>query len=342
MDFTGLSTLSGGTPAAGSNPTGTSLAGLSSPLYIPSGTNLQATQPPPTTYYNPDGSAAASQKAAQDAAATSAFYNGLIGQLQGQYGNLDNQQNVGLSNIGNSYNNSANRLNQQKGYAQQDYTDQTNTNDKTYSNNRAHIAQNTNSQAQALQRLLGINGSGNSSAAYEQAPYAAGLQGTQQLNDAQQTYGLNGINLDKSWQRTLDQYTNNFNDLNNQRYAQENGLKQSIAQTRADLLGKIGSAQSNVALANGGSYQQAMAAQQPYQDQVNSLLGQITNLGNQYANPVVRTGDINYQTPALSQYLLNQGVKPIDQNTGAGTSAIDPTFAPILDQKRDQFGNVIA
>jgi hypothetical protein len=337
----GLSTLSGGTPTFGSTPTDNSVAGLSSPLYLPSGTSLQATQPPAPQAFLPNGQTAASAQAAQDAANSVAFYQDQINQLNGQLPNLDNQLNVGLGNLNNSYNQSANRLDQNKAAGQRDYTTQTTQNEQSYGRNRSNIIQNTGNQTQALQRLLGIAGAGNSSAAYEQAPYAAGLQGTQQLSDAQSAYGNNGIHLDTAWQDTLRQYNNAFEDLNNDKYSKENALRSGIDQSRASLLGQIGQANANKSLASGGSYAQAIAAQTPYRDQVNSLLNSITQLGQQYANPVLRTDNVAYSAPTLAEYLLNNGTRAVAQSSNPGTSAVDPTFAPLLNQQRDEFGNII-
>lgn len=275
---------------------------------------------------------------------TAAYYNDQASQLQGQIGNLDGQMNVGLQNIGNSYNLQGNRLDQQKAASQRNYDTSTQQNDQSYSNNRNGIMQNTRANATALQRLLGINGSGNSSAAYEQAPYAAALQGSQQLNQAQTTYGNNQTGLNNNWQDTLRGYTNAWEDLNNQKYQQENNLRSSIAQTRASLLDKIGQAKTNAGMAMGQSFATAAAARNPYQNEVNSLLQQITQLGSQYANPVMRTADVSFNTPTLANWFVNgqqaQAAAP-QQAQGGAASDVSPTFLGLLGQQRDQFGNII-
>lgn len=83
-------------------------------------------------YYMPDGSQAASAQAAQEARDTMDFYNSQADQLQGQIGNLDNQQNVGLGNIGNSFNKGLNRLDEQRGVAQRDYNTGLQNNQRSY------------------------------------------------------------------------------------------------------------------------------------------------------------------------------------------------------------------
>lgn len=286
---------------------------------------------------------AAHQAAANSAGGdpnTAAYYNDQSSQLQNTLGGLDAQQAVGLGNLQSSYNNQANRLDQQNAAAKRDYETNAQQNQQGYSNNRNAVVNNTRATANALQRLLGLAGSGNSSAAYEQAPYAAGLQGSIDLRNAQQNYSNNQNSLDTNWQDTQRAYSNAFDDLNSQKYQQENGLRSSIAQTRAGLLNQIGQAQVNAGLANGQNYQQAVAARAPYQSQIDDLMSQITNLGNQYANPVLRTPDIKYASPSLNPFLTSKQAQ-ISPLVSAGGGDISPTFLGLLANKRDNFGNAL-
>ena len=259
---------------------------------------------------------------------TAAYYQDMMNQLNGQVGRLDGQFNVGLGNIQNSYNQQSNRLNEQKGIARRNYDTQTQQNTQNYTNTRNSIMSNTRAQANALQRLLGLNGAGNSSAALEQAPYAAGLQGSQNLNQAQQTYSNNRSGLDTNWEDAQRSYNNAFSDLDQQRYSNENNLRSSIAQTRAGLLDKIGQAAQQRETALGRGFAAAQAARNPYQEQVNSLLDQMTNLGNQYANPVMKTGDVTFKAPTLNQFSTGNQAQIANQSGGAGN--LDPTFVNLL------------
>lgn len=269
---------------------------------------------------------------------TAAYYDDIGNQLQGQLGQLDPQQGIGLQNIANSYNLSGNRLREGQAVAQRNYDTSRNQNIQGYANNRSAITNNTASTNAALQRLLGINGSGYSSAAFEQAPYAAALQGTQQLGQAQQTYGNNQSALDTNWQDTQRGYSNAFSDLDRQKYQQENALRSSIAQTRASLLDKIAQASTNSGLARGENYAQAAAGRAPYQQQIDSLLSQITQLGSQYANPVLQEQNVSYAAPDLGQYTLGRQAAP---TTGGAQGTVDPTFLSLLTQDRDRYGNLI-
>jgi hypothetical protein len=280
------------------------------------------------------GSGAAGAAAARAAADTAAQYDALIRQLQGQEGRLDAQLNVGLGNITNSYNQGENRLNQGRDIDRRNYDTSTSLNMNQYSQTRTGIMNNTRATNNALQRLLGINGAGNSSAAYEQAPYAAGLQGTQNLSQAQMTYGNNRNALDTSWNDAELSYNNNLEDLKNQRYGQENSLRSSIAQTRASLLDRLSEAQTNKAVAGGASWAGAQAAQGGLQSRINGLLDSIVGLGNQYANPVLRTGDVTFKAPTLGGFSLG-GNRGISQAPGAQGS-VDPAFQNLFPNQDDE------
>lgn len=285
--------------------------------------------------------AAAAQQAQQ--AQLAAQYADEASQLQGQMGQLDTQQQVGLGNIGNSYNQQANRLADSQGQAQRNYQLQGQQNTQNFSSARNNAMVQTNHQANALQRLLGMNGAGNSSAAYEQAPYAAALAGSQLVNGAQKTYGQNQQSLDTNWQDTTKKFKNSQDDLNNQRYQQENGLRSSIDQNRASLLQQIAQANMNHDMALGSDYQTAAANQSGNRQQVNDLLSQITQLGNQYQNPILKAQDVTYQAPSLSQYNIGDIAAPQQSGAQQGTSDVSPTFLSLLsnNQKRDAYGNLI-
>jgi hypothetical protein len=298
----------GGLQGGGLN-TGASGGGIST------GANIAPVTSNPTFISNASGSSTTGTAANTPAYDPNAA---LYSTINSQLSQLDPQLQVGLQNIGNSYNLGANRLDQQNAAAQRDYTTGVNQNTQSYTNTRNGIIQNTNATANALQRLLGINGAGNSSAAYEQAPYAAGLQGSQNLNSAQQTYGGNASKLDTNWQDTQRSYGNAMQDLGNQKYQQENALRSSIAQTKANLLAQLSNPDTN---------------------QINSLLGQITSLGQQYANPVLRTADVSYAAPSTDQYTV--GPQAQISNQAGATNDINPTFLGLLTGQRDQYGNLI-
>lgn len=311
---------------AGANPTGVNIGGVSgaTPYYqVPTqasnnGANSVAS-------YSTQAPAAASNGGVASYQAPVVNPNAsLINQLNSQMGQLDNQQNVGLSNLQNSWQGSMNSLDQQNALAQNQYNTQNQQNTQSYLNNRNNIITNTNAQANALQRLLGINGAGNSSAAYDAVPYAASQYGSQNLNGAQTTYGNNASDLTNAWDQTEMNYGQGKDSLNQQLYAGQNGLKSSIAQTRASLLSELGQLQNTT----------------QYDPQVSSLMGQITQLSNQYANPVLSAPNLSFSPSTLADYSLGQ--QTAAQNApSAGQSEVNPTFLGMLSGQRDQYGNLV-
>jgi hypothetical protein len=286
----------------------------------------------------------AQQQAAQARAAQeqASWYDDQANNLNGQIGRLDGQQATGLGNIDSSYNTQYNRLGEQKAMGERNYNTSRDQTIQGYTNTRNGVMSQTNAHMSALQRLLGMNGAGNSSAAYDAVPYAATMVGSQALGQAQQTYGNNLGALDTNWQDTQRQYSNSLSDLGDQKFQQQQGLKSSIASTRAGLLEKIAEATRQRELAKGGGYEQAKAAANPYMEQVNSLLSQMTQLGNQYQNPVMQAKDVHYAAPNLGQYSLGQGMSG-PQNPSLQTpegSGANPLLTGLLGQKeRDQYGN---
>lgn len=304
------------------------------------GTNIGAIQPKQPSGSYSVGPSAADLQAQRDKANTVASYDDIIGQYNSQVGRLDPTLNTGLQNLASSYNRQFNRLGQEKAVAQRNYETQNQQNTNNYLQTRSGVMGNVRSQANALQRLLGMNGSGNSSAALEQAPYAAALMGTRNLTGAQQTYGSNKSGLETSWQDTQRGYKNALEDLDQDKFARENSLRASIQQTRAGLLEKIAGATRDRELARGGSYQQAMGATQGYRSQISSLLDQINQLGNQYQSPVLQAGNVAYKAPTLAGYNLGNN-RPAEMSQPGAAGNVDPIFAPILaDRERDEYGQV--
>jgi hypothetical protein len=286
--------------------------------------------------------AAAAQQQQQSQLA--AQYGDQAAQLQYQNSLLDPQLQTGLSNIGNSYNTQDQRLREDQGAAQRNYNMQGQQNTENYSSARTNAQTQTRSANSALQRLLGMNGSGNSSAAYEQAPYAAALQGSLLVNGAQKTYGQNQQSLDTNWQDTTRKFKNAKEDLDQQKYSQENGLRSSIDQSRASLLDKISQANINREMALGKDYTVAQAAQGGLTSQIHDLLSHITQLGSQYANPVMQAQNVQYTPAQLAEFGRGQIGNPQQLQASPGTSDVNPSFLSTLtnNQKRDPFGNPIA
>lgn len=114
--------------------------------------------------------------------ASIALFDQAMGQANKGLGRLDNQLAIATSNVNNDYTTNLNRLLGAKARTERDYTQNKDDTTKDNMMARSDIDFQTGQRANSLQRLLGARGAGNSSAARTAAPYAAALEGTQQLN----------------------------------------------------------------------------------------------------------------------------------------------------------------
>lgn len=251
-----------------------------------------------------------------------------INQANNGLGLLDRQQDIGLGDITSSYNNALNRLLSGFGQAERNYntTKQQTTQDNINTRNdiQAGVGRNTN----ALQRLLGQRGSGNSSAAQIVAPYGAALQGTQQLRGVADAFGRNMQSLDANWQDYNTQFGQSREDLDQQRYQNENSLRGKVADSRQSLLNTLAQLTAQRSAANGGSSAAALAAAQPFINQANQIAGQAVDYSRQYANPIAEKA-VTYSSPDLAQYQYDNPGISVD-NTSAYTDTIAPALANLL------------
>lgn len=269
------------------------------------------------------------------------YYNDQIGQLNNQIAQLDPQLQVGEGNINNAFDQQNKQLALNESQAQRDYnTNRTNTlTDRQTAVNSANTSVRDN--LGALLRMLGIAGSGNSSASSVLAPYAAARQGNQQVGQINQTAERNLSALDTNW----GDYEQNLGisraDLANQRANQLNSLQAGINQTRAQLLDTLAGLITAKGQAGGQSYTAASAAGQPYVSKANSLMGTIADLSRQAENPVLQAAPVAYTPPALSSYDFSQ-VGPATADTTTGfTDQVTP-YQLLFGNPRDKNLNVVA
>jgi hypothetical protein len=337
------------------NATGTKVAGLNTSVPGMSQDQLQALhnqgnqvnqQQQASAAAAASGTYDANNAASARAAAIAQYgdpslYDGQIQSYTGQINGLQGQADQYLQNNANDYNLQGNRLRTNQANDQQAYDQQVQQNTQSYQNNRTKTLNSSRSNANALQRLLGLNGAGNSSAALEQAPYAAALQGSQDIADAQQTYSMNGQNLGTNWKKTQDQYKNAFEDLDNQKYQADNGARSKIAQARADLLDKLATADVTRNLASGMSGAQAQAARAKYQPEIDSLLHQVTQLGSTYDHPI-QAQNVQAAPLSLADYAAGRNLTAQNSDTAGGSDIQTPFLSLLAGNKKDQYGNPLA
>ena len=256
------------------------------------------------------------------------LYDQAIGQANAGIGRLDQQQQIGLQNVQGDYQNNLDRLLNAKNNTQKQYGESVVNTKQDNLTARSNVDFETGQRANALQRLLGSKGAGSSSAARIAAPYAAALEGTQQLNQVGDAFKENMGALDTSWGNYQTGWNQSKEDLDAQKVNQERAVQSDVATKRADLLSNLSTLAAQRAQAAGGN---AATAAQPYLDQVNGLYSQINNLGAQYQGRV-NVADPTYQAPELSQYDYNQrGQIGVAQN--AQQQGISPYLSILLGQK---------
>jgi hypothetical protein len=233
-----------------------------------------------------------------------------------------------LGNLSSAYNTALTAQNQNDQNATDQYNltqNQNATNEQTAQDN---IATNTRQETNALQRLLGAAGAGNSSASEIAAPYYVNQQGATANNANQTAFGQGQQNLDLSYNTAKQQEQNAATTLGQQYYANQQNAKGQNDSALATLLGQLFKDTSGMYDANGASTAATAAALQPITNQIDQTQNQAQNYLSQYAAPVAYTAPTAYTAPSATSFV--QGLQP-----GATTvappsnAAANVTTAPV-------------
>ena len=265
-----------------------------------------------------------------------ALYDQAIGQANAGIGRLGSQEGIGIANVEGDFNNNLQRLLSAKNRTQQQYEGNKVTSTQDNLQARSDIDFATGQRANALKRLLGARGAGSSSASRVAAPYAAALEGTQQLNDVADTFAKNMGALDKSWGDYNFEWDQNKNDLEAQKVNAINAVKSEVANKRVNLLNTLAQLNTQRQQALGGSAGATVAAAQPYLNQVNDIYGQIDNLGRQFQGRV-NVADPTYSAPDLSAYTYDpRNPVGFGGNQNAQAEAVSPYLSLLLNAKKKE------
>ncbi|MCA9334315.1 hypothetical protein KC963_04665 [Candidatus Saccharibacteria bacterium] len=286
-------------------------------------------------YSTSGGSSGGSGGTSYDPAAV-ALYDQAIGQANAGLGRLGSQEGIGIANVEGDFNNNLQRLLSAKNRTQQQYEGNKVTSTQDNLQARSDIDFATGQRANALKRLLGARGAGSSSASRVAAPYAAALEGTQQLNDVADTFAKNMGALDKSWGDYNFEWDQNKNDLEAQKVNAINAVKSEVANKRVNLLNTLAQLNTQRQQALGGSAGATVAAAQPYLNQVNDIYGQIDNLGRQFQGRV-NVADPTYSAPDLSAYTYDpRNPVGFGGNQNAQAEAVSPYLSLLLNAKKKE------
>lgn len=256
-------------------------------------------------------------------------YDQSIANTQDAINRLPTTLNSGNSAIDASYTDAINQLLGAKNSATQTYNANKLQTGQDFVTAKNTIGSNAGTELSGIERLLGSKGAGGSSAATIAAPDAVARQATLQRNDATGTYGDNEQTLDQNFGNYITGYNNSVASAGSQRDQQKQQEEQSVDTNRATLLQSLATLFGQKASATGGN---ATAAAQPYLDQANSVLDNLSN----FTTAPISYNTTPYAAPALSTYTTTPNSAPTTANVTAGSDYVSPFLATLLGKQKLQ------
>lgn len=295
-----------------------------------------ATSAPAKSNAAPNGGAAGT------AGATSSNFNASLAssyalqaqQAQDQLNDSPGGLNNALASINDAATTATNAQNQAEQNAEDDYKTSV-TNDNINEGMTAdQIASSTRNNGNAMQRLLGLAGSGDSSASEIAAPYLVNQQGAQAGNQADTTFGENQQALDTSIARQRQANTTDLAGISQAQVAQSQQARGTYNAQQAQDIGNLISSLGNSGYYGGAGFAPGQ------QTSLSAQLASATAAGNgyalTYAAPVQPTAPTTYTAPALASFASGVQAAPNTNqiNTPAATAATNIATAPVLPQQK--------
>ena len=262
-----------------------------------------------------------------------ALLGGQINNVNSEISNLDPQKAVGLQNVTDQYNKGLNAENQGFQNTQDNHNTQAGRTVSDLMQAKGNIATNVRQTTQGVQKLLGLAGSGTSSASQDEAPFAASQAGAQQQQGVQQTYGQNLQNLDTAFNQTKQQHDTNLTDLSQQQFQGQQKVGGDINSTRASLLSTLANLTSSRDNYAGKTVAQATADTLPFMAQLAQLHSQQAGFSQQYQNPIAPKAPVAYTPPSLNSYNYGSIGAPTAAPSAAPTAQNTPFLAPMAQKQ---------
>lgn len=247
--------------------------------------------------YGGDSGTSAADYQAQQAALLN--INQGLNSARDALGRLDSQRQTGLGNIDKQYQSAYDRLMGQQGIAERNYNNGVNSQLNDYLANRNNVATNARTWLDNARRTLGANGAGGGSAARYGVAFDAQNQAAQGNAQAQATNNKNIFALNQGYQDNKDNIQNAISDVQRQKTQGVNDYLSQVEQQRAQLLDTIAQLTGQQTIANGGNYQAALNAANPYTSQLPAIMAKIDSLA---ATPAITPQQVTLTNPDLSQY----------------------------------------
>lgn len=241
--------------------------------------------------------------------------------LDTQIGNFDSARNDQINNVERDFGLAERDFNTRRGQTIEDRT--------TAANNSIS---GTASRLNAIQRLLGAAGAGNSSAATILAPQISARAGSRDLFGIGRTFARNLGSLTQAFEDTEQNRLQVLDDIQQAYDINVRNARADSNLTRAGLLDDRRTASINRDIEGGTSYADAVARYAGDQRTIDQLLRDATSLG---ANPAVpQIGRVDFAAPNLEQFTLGSGGRL--QVDTPQTTGVNPLLLPIITQEEER------
>lgn len=256
-----------------------------------------------------------------------AKYDDEISQANSAINRLGGQEAVGIANAGKAkdraWQENENSFNESTGRYNMNTKDAIDNIKKT----RDQIESDTATKVRSAKGILAAGGAGDSSFAKTVAPYEIAKAASKQQGEAQDAYAKNRRDMDINYFAVKNAYNKNKNDIQSEYDNRVNSVKQKVAQSRAELLDRIRSANVGKQTANGSSMAAAIASQQGTRDQINRLGTEVDELGRDRSIPIQK---VDWKAPGLATYDPKDVTVKDNSEIGGVNDEISPNLRPIL------------
>lgn len=256
-----------------------------------------------------------------------AKYDDEINQANSAINRLGGQEAVGIANAGKAkdraWQENENSFNESTGRYNMNTKDAIDNIKKT----RDQIESDTATKVRSAKGILAAGGAGDSSFANVLAPYEIAKAASKQQGEAQDAYAKNRRDMDINYFAVKNAYDKNKNDIQSEYDNRVNSVKQKVAQSRAELLDRIRSANVGKQTANGSSMAAAIASQQGTRDQINRLGTEVDELGRDRSIPIQK---VDWKAPDLATYDPKDVTVKDNSEIGGVNDEISPNLRPIL------------
>lgn len=256
-----------------------------------------------------------------------AKYDDEINQANSAINRLGGQEAVGIANAGKAkdraWQENENSFNESTGRYNMNTKDAIDNIKKT----RDQIESDTATKVRSAKGILASGGAGDSSFANVLAPYEIAKAASKQQGEAQDAYAKNRRDMDINYFAVKNAYNKNKDDIQSEYDNRVNSVKQKVAQSRAELLDRIRSANVGKQTANGSSMAAAIASQQGTRDQINRLGTEVDELGRDRSIPIQK---VDWKAPDLATYDPKDVTVKDNSEIGGVNDEISPNLRPIL------------